>query len=292
MKLCILINDLSANSLERADLLARACNTLSVGVEVINVCTANRCTLPNLRKGDALYNATRGGLRLEDWLWQPGVITFWRDGIAPRAIQDTTRWIPFHERAGIKQPRTIPHCTNSRELLSAYVAALGGLPVVIKIADSTLGRGVMRIDSFASLFSVADHLEDQGQDYLLREYINSETTARLMVVGTSVVGALRYSTPLNDFRTNALNSLPGELHAYPSSVEEFAVRSTQAIGSELGGVDITFSPDGCPVLLEVNVPCGFATFERLGIPVALAMIQHLVQKSQSDTDNAIGSRVV
>jgi hypothetical protein len=290
VKIWILINGRSPNSIERAELLVRAATKLSADAEVIDVSTSNRCALPIPSRGDALYNATRGGLRLEDWLWRPGVVTFWRDGIAPRALQDTTRWIPFHDRAGIKQPRTIPHCTSNRELLTSYVAALGGLPVVIKIADSTLGRGVMRVDSLESLFSVADHLEIEEQEYILREYIYSETTARLMVVGSRVVGALRYLTPQDDFRTNAIGSLPGVLHHYPSSVNDFAVEAVRAIGAELGGVDIAFAGDGSPTLLEVNVPCGFARFEHLGVPVAAAMIEHLVQKSKVGPDNAAESR--
>lgn len=75
MRLCILISGASANSVERADLLVRAARTLSVETDVIDVSNANGRSLPGLRKGDALYNATRGGLRLEDWLWQPGIVT-------------------------------------------------------------------------------------------------------------------------------------------------------------------------------------------------------------------------
>jgi hypothetical protein len=284
MKLCILVNGRSANSLERSEFLVCAARALPIEVEVIDFNTANRCALPELRKGDALYNASRGGLRLEDWLWRPGVTTFWQKGITPRALQDTTRWIPFHDRAGITQPRTIPHCTNNKTLLTSYVDKLGGLPVIVKIADSTLGRGVMRIDSLASLYSVADHLEHQGQEYVLRQYIDSETTARLMVVGSNVVGALKYVAPEDDFRTNAPGALPGELHCYSSDIEFFAVKATQAIGSELGGVDIAFAADGSPVLLEVNVPCGFARFEQLGVRVAAGMVQHLCHKSGCDAE--------
>ena len=278
MTLYILTTGFSANTQERAALLESACRQRSTPCVILESTTANRLMLPNLQPGDALYNATREGLRLEEELWRPGVATFYTGG-TPLGLQDTTRWLAAHSRAGLAQPRTVAHATADRALLARYAEYLGGYPLVLKTAGGTLGTGVMRVDSHAALLSLADYLVATGADFLLREYMESAGTARLMVVGNEVVGALEYDNPPADFRSNAAPELHPRLISVSAAAEALAVAAVHAAGVEMGGVDLLFDQHGCPQLLEMNIPCGFATFPKLGIDVPGRMVEHLLQKA-------------
>ncbi|MFC6223777.1 RimK family alpha-L-glutamate ligase [Hymenobacter artigasi] len=278
MTLYILTTGFSANTLERAALLETACQQRGIPCIILESTTVDRLALPNMHPGDALYNATREGLRLEEELWRPGVATFYTAG-PPLGLQDTTRWLAAHSRAGLAQPRTVAHATADRALLSRYADYLGGYPLVLKTAGGTLGTGVMRVDSHAALLSLADYLMATGADFLLREYMESSGTARLMVVGNEVVGALEYDNPPADFRSNAAPDLHPRLVSVSAAAEALAVAAVHAAGVELGGVDLLFDQQGRPQLLEMNIPCGFATFPKLGIDVPGRMVEHLIQKA-------------
>ena len=280
MTFYFLTTGFSADTLERASLLESACQQRGVAWSTIESSSADRLTLPELKPGDALYNATRDGIRLEELLWRPGVATFYVDNQPPRGIQDTTRWIAAHTREGLSQPRTISHATGERKLLTRYVEMLGGFPIVVKVANGTLGNGVMRADSWPALLSLTDHLVSQGTDFILREYIEGAGSGRLMVVGDRVVGSLEYDNPPNDFRTNAYPESHPRLTQFDPGVEAFAIAAVRSVGVELGGVDVMFGSDGTCYLLEMNVPCGFATFPKLGIDVPGMMIEHLIAKSE------------
>jgi ribosomal protein S6--L-glutamate ligase len=157
---------------------------------------------------------------------------------------------------------------------------LGGFPVVAKIANSTLGNGVIRADSWPALLSLTDYLVAQGTDFILREYIDGAGSGRLMVIGDQVVGSLEYDNPPQDFRTNATSASHPRLTQFDPKVEALAVAAVQSVGVELGGVDVMFNSGGECFLLEMNIPCGFATFPKNGIDVPGMMIEHLITKSE------------
>lgn len=280
MTFYVITTGFSANTLERAALLRAACSERGVHCLVVESTTIDRLTLPNLQVGDALYNASRDGMRLEESLWRPGVATFYTNDMPPRGVQDTTRWIADHTRADLPQPRTISHQTADRELLARYVEELGGFPLVVKIANSTLGNGVIRTDSWPALLSLIDYLAVQGTDFILRQYIEGSGSCRLMVIGNRVVGSLEYDNPTNDFRTNAGCESQPRLAQFSSNVEALAVAAVRAVGVELGGVDVMCSDDGLIYLLEMNIPCGFATFSKLGVDVPGMIVEHLKEKSE------------
>ncbi|MDO7886645.1 hypothetical protein [Hymenobacter cheonanensis] len=77
-------------------------------------------------------------MRLEEGLWRPDVATFYEGAVSPHSIQDTTRWLPGHTRAGLLQPRTIAHALNQQ-----WTRAIRG---------DNLAEGFL-----TTLYSVADH---------------------------------------------------------------------------------------------------------------------------------------
>jgi hypothetical protein len=95
-----------------------------------------------------------------------------------------------------------------------------------------------------------------------------------------IVGSLEYDNPPNDFRTNASDESRPRVTQFDSHVEAIAVSSVRSVGMELGGVDVIFGPGGKIYLLEMNMPCGFATFPKLGLDVPGMMVDYLLAKSK------------
>jgi hypothetical protein len=267
-------------TLGQTALLEAACQQRGLPYVALESTTANRLALPELQPGDALYNISREGLRMEEELWRPGVATFYAGNRPPRGVEDTTRWLADHTRAGLAQPRTVVHATADRALLTGYVEYLGGFPIVVKVASGMRGIGVMRVDSWPGLFSLTDHLAATNTEFILRQYIDGASAGRLMVIGDQVVGALEYDIPPDDFRTNAAAGLPPRLTRFAPEVEALAVAATQAIGFEMAGVDVILDHSGQAYLLEANLRCGFATFPKVGIDVPGMLVEYLAAKAE------------
>lgn len=274
-----IITGFSDETRERAALLEAACRQRGIVCTTMESTTADRLALPTLRPGDALYNATRGGMRLEELLWRPGVATFYNAGQPPRGIQDTTRWLAPHARAELPQPQTINHTTADKELLEHYAAHLGGFPLVVKVAGGSRGTGVMRVDSLPALFSLTDYLASSGAEFVLRQYINSDGVVRLFVVGSNVVGTLKNPNRHKDFRTNLGLENEFALTSVSEEVQQTAIQAVHAVGVELGGVDMIIDRAGKHFLLEMNFPAGFAKFPSLGVDVPGRIVEHLAAKA-------------
>ena len=281
MTFYLLTTGFSANTLERAALLEAACQQRGLACVHLETSTADRLALPELRPGDALYNATRDGMRLEELLWRPGVATFYAGNQAPRGIQDTTRWLAAHTLAGLPQPRTIIHPTADRALLTRYVEHLNGFPIVLKVAGGTLGTGVMQVDSWPALLSLVDYLVASGADFILRQFISANSSIRLLVIGSQVIIATEDDNPLNDFRSNSI-PLPQRSRrrvGVTETLAALALSAVQAVGVEFGGVDIVLGATGQPYLLEMNFPCGILAFDEFGVDVPGRMVKYLADKA-------------
>ena len=133
--------------------------------------------------GDALVRpaVSVAARRVEQFLHAPGVATFHArdDGL----LFPAWHWPLVHARAGVPVPRTIPCASSDRALLRRFATELGGPPVVVKVPGGSGGIGVMRADSLAALFSLADFLLARGLDPVLSAYVPDTTPWRVIVVG-------------------------------------------------------------------------------------------------------------
>jgi glutathione synthase/RimK-type ligase-like ATP-grasp enzyme len=190
------------------------------------------------------------------------------------------------QRAGVPVPRTIFCATADRAVLRGYVERLGGFPVVVKFLGRSRGIGVLRADSHAALFSLLDFALDQGASPLLCSYIAGAVHWRVVVIGGRAVAAYRNQNEEDDFRTYASD----DVHDYTAQVAprlgRIAVRATQALGLEMGGVDVLEDPAGRRYVLEVNFPCFFAQAQLVaGVDVAGMMVDYLLAKAERPAVN-------
>jgi len=266
------------NALERVAILRSAAERASISFVAMDSLTADYGGLPSLQAGDMLFNCGRGSVRLETLLNRPRVATFRTCG--SKIITnggDTTAYCAMLEREGFPIPRTIHRLPQDNERLDVIADYLGGFPVIIKVCDGTMGVGVMLVESMRSLRSVIDFLRTTGSEFILREYIEPQHVARLVVLGDKVIASLEYAIDPRDFRGLPYR-LGGKQMQFGAGVEALAIRATQACQYAFTGVDIIIDRVGNAFILEVNPPSNFVALEQdLGIPVGDMIVQFLLK---------------
>jgi ribosomal protein S6--L-glutamate ligase len=184
--------------------------------------------------------------------------------------------------AGVKIPQTLflPADVD----LSEFVDALpSGPPWVVKLLRGTKGKGVMKVDSYQSLRSVVDTFQALESALIIQEMIPSQRAndIRVLVVGGSVLGAVRRVAEGDEFRSNM--HLGGKLERIEitQELENIALTSVKAFGLFVAGVDLMESENGYCVL-EVNTSPGLNAFAASGQHnVITAVVERLVEYYES-----------
>ena len=137
-------------------------------------------------------------------------------------------------------------------------------PIILKIPEGGLGKGVLVADTEAAAKSMIDALELFKQPYLIQEFIDTkESTAsdlRVLVVGGKVAGCMKRIASPGDIRSNIHTKGKGVAHTPSPEVEQLALRSAKLIGADICAVDIL---EGIkPAILEVNLSPGLEGITR------------------------------
>ena len=277
MKFFAVSRERGADNRKRVDALAQACNQREVEFVDLLINEVDFLDLPKLGPGDLLYQVDRGAMVLERMLIRPGVATFYKD--FHRALFQQVQ-LPSFAHHGVPMPKTIPFVTNDQSLLEKYVAELGGFPVILKVLGLSHGAGVHKVETITDLIEkLADLSSDQR--VIMREFIDQQQHARLIVIGDRVVDSIEYQATGEDFRTNAGDIPSVRSKKFSPEVEATAVKAVRALELEFGGVDIMFDADGNHYVLETNFPCYFMRAqEATGTDIAGLMVEYLMEKSQ------------
>ena len=172
-------------------------------------------------------------------------------------------------------PETIV-CQTSEEALTAY-DQLGG-DVVMKPVFGGEGRGITRISDPALAIRAFRMLEQlEGVIYLQKFIAHDGSDIRVFVLGDKTFSMRRQN--LHDWRTNI--SLGGQGHPYEASREvlKLARQAAAAVQAEIAGVDIVFTPEGTPVILEVNAVPGWRGLAKVTeVDISLKVTRYLAQR--------------
>lgn len=262
--------------------LRRACGRRAIAYREVDAATFDFDPRVRLRAGDLLFRPAISltARRVEQFLYAPGVLTFHAE---PSLIYyDCLSSTLVLERAGLPVPRTEFCVSNLRVGLRRQVARLGGLPVVAKAPGGSGGVGVMRADSFATLFSLVDFLLAHGHAPLLSEYVPGAVHWRVIVVGNRAVAWYRNPIAPDDFRSYARGRRQDHPARLRPALRDAAVAAVRALRLEFGGVDLLEGPDRRLHVLEANFPCAFAEAQEFATAdIALAMIDHLLAKGRA-----------
>lgn len=264
--------------------LRRACERRGVECALIDAGRFDMVDIEPLEPGAMFYRpaTSHRSYVIEQLLVHQEVVTFYPDALGPHLILDNQAL--FLTRMGIPTPRAFYSLETRRAELRRQVEALGGLPVILKVPGRSLGVGVMRLDSWPALYSVAEAIAaERGQNATLMSCVEPAEHWRVLVVGDAVAAAYLNQAVEEDFRTWVdEEDQEAFLRPAPPEVLQVAVQATEAVGVEFGGVDVLWHPSGRAYVLEVNFPCYFGhPWDAARIDVAGVMVDHLLGKARA-----------
>ena len=173
----------------------------------------------------------------------------------------------------------IPQTTFVRDradILSA-IERIGGPPVVIKLLEGSQGVGVILAESMKVAEAIIETLQAAKQNVLVQQFITESRgrDIRALVVGDTVVAAMRRVAQGDEFRSNVHRGGRTEIVELDPTFAEAAIRAVQIMGLRIAGVDMLESDDG-PLILEVNSSPGLEGIESAtGLDVAGAIIDYI-----------------
>jgi ribosomal protein S6--L-glutamate ligase len=197
------------------------------------------------------------------------------ESVAIGRSRDKLRALQLLAREGIGLPVTaFAHGPRRAE---DVVKEVGGTPCVIKLLEGTQGRGVILAETAASAKSIIEAFSAANMNILVQEYIKEAggTDIRALVVGRTVVASMKRAGKTDDFRANLHRGGRADAAVLSEEERRTALRSAEALGLNVCGVDLLRSNRG-PVVLEVNSSPGMEGMEAASrVDVAGAIIEFL-----------------
>ena len=152
---------------------------------------------------------------------------------------------------------------NSPKDTGNLVGLVGSAPLIVKLLESTQGRGVVLAETRKAAESVISAFRGLRANFLVQNFVKEAAgeDIRCLVIGGKVVAAIKRSAEGGDFRSNL--HLGGKASPVRITKEEreTAIRSAKAFGLNMAGVDLLRSESG-PKVLEVNSSPGFEGVEK------------------------------
>ena len=178
--------------------------------------------------------------------------------------------IPMPDTAFANSPRDTKH----------IVDLATGAPLVVKLLESSQGKGVILAETKKAASSVISAFQRLNAPFIVQNFVKDAggSDLRLLVVGGKVVASMMRTAKDDDFRSN--------LHAggVPKKVritkEERSnnKKAANAMGLNIAGVDILRSSKG-PKVLEVNSSPGLEGIEKVnGADLADKIIDYIEKR--------------
>jgi ribosomal protein S6--L-glutamate ligase len=164
-------------------------------------------------------------------------------------------------RHGIDMPTTA--FAASPKDTDNLIDLAGQAPLIVKLLESTQGRGVVLAETKKAAQSVISAFRGLKANFLVQHFVKeaSGVDIRCVVVDGKVVASIKRSSSGGDFRSNLHLGGTATSVRITKAEREAAVKSAKAFGLRMAGVDILRADDG-PKVLEVNSSPGLEGAER------------------------------
>jgi ribosomal protein S6--L-glutamate ligase len=186
---------------------------------------------------------------------------------------------------GVQVPKTVLICNSYMfdKLMESFK-----FPVVIKIPNATQGLGTILAPSRRVALEIIEALFLRyNSPIMVQEHlqgVSSDTKGliediRVLVVGDTILGAMRRIAPQGEWRTNYAQGATCVAHELNTEDQELVLRIVEQIGIEVAGIDLFPTKEGLFVL-EVNACPGWKAFEQAQpkINVAKNIIDYILMK--------------
>jgi len=169
---------------------------------------------------------------------------------------------------------------NSPKDTKDLISLVGGAPVILKLLQSSQGKGVVLAETRKAAESLVDAFRGLEADFLVQQFVSEAAgrDTRCFVVGNKVVAAIQRVAAEGEFRSNLHRGGTAEPVRLTKAERDVARRAAQTIGLSVAGVDILRSDEG-PKVLEVNSSPGLEGIENAtGKDIASLIIANLEAK--------------
>jgi ribosomal protein S6--L-glutamate ligase len=189
--------------------------------------------------------------------------------------RDKLRSLQILTKAGIETPRTA--FAKYPGDIKNLIKLIGGAPLVIKLLESTQGKGVVLAETQKAAQSVIEAFYGLDANIIVQEFIKEARAEdiRAFVVDGKVVGAMKRTGQKGEFRSNLHKGGVAEPVNLTRTEKSRAIRSAKALNLNVAGVDLLRSDRG-PLVIEVNSSPGLEGIEQAtGNDIAGEIIQYV-----------------
>jgi len=172
---------------------------------------------------------------------------------------------------------SMPHTAfakSSRDT-EGIIDLVGGAPVVVKLLESTQGKGVVLADTRKAAMALVDAFRGLDAHFLVQEFVKEAAGSdlRCFVVDGKVVGAMMRTAQAGEFRSNIHQGGTVKKVRLTKDERRSAVKAARILKLNVAGVDILRSDEG-PKILEVNSSPGLQGIEMAtGKDIAASIIE-------------------
>tara|TARA_Y100001935_G_C17237332_1_gene473746 strand:- start:93 stop:1190 length:1098 start_codon:yes stop_codon:yes gene_type:complete len=160
------------------------------------------------------------------------------------------------------------------------IRMVNGAPLIIKLLESTQGKGVVLAETNKAAESVINAFKSVQANILVQEFIKEANgqDIRCFVVDGKVVASMQRQAQKGEFRANIHQGGKASVVKITSEERKLAIKAAKAMNLLVAGVDIIRSNKG-PLLLEVNSSPGLEGIENsTGKDVADIMVRSIEKK--------------
>lgn len=145
---------------------------------------------------------------------------------------------------------------------SNLMGLVGTAPLIVKLLESTQGKGVVLAETKKAAESVIDAFRGLKANFLVQDFVKEAAgeDIRCLVIAGKVVAAMKRTGAEGDFRSNLHRGGSAKVVRITKEERDTAVRAARAFGLGKAGVDLLRSENG-PKVLEVNSSPGFEGIE-------------------------------
>jgi glutathione synthase/RimK-type ligase-like ATP-grasp enzyme len=170
-------------------------------------------------------------------------------------------------------------------IASSYTRYGSAMPIIIKLARGTHGRGVVLAETKKAAKSTLQAfylMDDDGTNILLQEFVEESagTDIRAFVVGGQVVASMKRQSLTDDFRSNLHQGGEGRVVKLTDEERRVAIKAARAMGLSICGVDMMRSKRG-PLVIEVNSSPGFGIEQVTNRNVGEKIIEYVERNAKA-----------
>lgn len=163
-------------------------------------------------------------------------------------------------RARIGMPNTAfaasPHDTAN------LMGLVGTAPLIVKLLESTQGKGVVLAETKKAAESVIDAFRGLKANFLVQDFVKEAAgeDIRCLVIDGKVVAAMKRTGAEGDFRSNLHRGGSAKTVRITKAERDTAIRAARVFDLNMAGVDLLRADSG-PKVLEVNSSPGLEGIE-------------------------------